>query len=104
MKLPVLLLLSMLIAAVGAVAGRAADAPQSGALNEDLIIDWDARIAACRSAGGTWLHGHNECERIDEAACGSAGGHYYPCASACRHRPDNLVCIAMCVPMCGFAG
>ena len=57
---------------------------------------------ACTAAGGTWLAEHNECEIGDRAWCESEGGTFEECASPCRHSEGEVVCVAMCQPLCKF--
>ncbi|MGI9415374.1 MAG: hypothetical protein ACR2PM_16990 [Hyphomicrobiales bacterium] len=61
-----------------------------------------ARSSQCTARGGTWLDAQGECEWIDQAACSAMGGQFNGCASACRHQPEAVVCVQVCVPVCSW--
>jgi hypothetical protein len=64
-----------------------------------------AEIAeACLEAGGIYVAEHVECEQISEQTCTDMGGEFDECGSPCRHEPEDVVCAAMCVPLCTFDG
>ena len=54
----------------------------------------------CMENNGTWLSEHNECEGINQIQCEQMGGMFDECASACRHNPEAVYCIQICVPVC----
>jgi hypothetical protein len=57
---------------------------------------------ACTEAGGMYVAEHVECENISEQTCTDMGGTFDECASPCRHEPEDVVCVTMCVPLCTF--
>jgi hypothetical protein len=59
---------------------------------------------ACLEAGGIYVAEHVECEQISEQTCTDMGGEFDECGSPCRHEPEDVVCAAMCVPLCTFDG
>lgn len=62
------------------------------------------KVLACVSSeGGRWLQEYNECEYLPKQQCEELGGEYNECASACRHDPDAMMCILMCVQVCQFS-
>jgi hypothetical protein len=65
-------------------------------------VDSAAIEEACLQAGGTFVAEHIECEQISEGACTDMGGVFDECGSPCRHEPEDVICAAMCVPVCSF--
>ena len=57
---------------------------------------------ACLEAGGIYVEEYVECEQISEQTCTDMEGTFDECGSPCRHEPDDVVCVAMCVPLCTF--
>jgi hypothetical protein len=58
---------------------------------------------SCAQNNGTWLEKYKECEYVSREWCGTAGGHFDECGSACRHELNPGPCTMQCVPVCGFA-
>jgi hypothetical protein len=58
---------------------------------------------SCAQNNGTWLKKYKECEYASREWCGTAGGHFDECGSACRHELKPGPCTMQCVPVCGFA-
>ena len=69
---------------------------------EQISASGPARVIGCLENNGTWLQEHQECEFIGESQCTALEGAFNECASACRHDPDAMMCIQMCVPVCSF--
>ena len=58
---------------------------------------------SCVRHNGTWLEQYQECEYASKEWCGSVGGQFDECASACRHDPNlERPCTMQCVPVCKF--
>jgi len=58
---------------------------------------------SCAQNNGKWLEKYKECEYVSREWCGTAGGHFYECGSACRHELNPSPCSMQCVPVSGFA-
>ena len=58
---------------------------------------------SCAQNNGTWLEKYKECEYASRQWCGTAGGHFDECGSACRHELNPGPCTMQCVPLCKFA-
>jgi len=58
---------------------------------------------SCAQNDGTWLEKYKECEYASKEWCGTAGGHFDECGSACRHDLNPGPCTMQCVPVCSFA-
>jgi hypothetical protein len=58
---------------------------------------------SCAQNNGTWLEKYKECEYASREWCGTAGGHFDECGSACRHELNPGPCTMQCVPLCKFA-
>ena len=58
---------------------------------------------SCAQNNGTWLEKYKECEYASREWCGTAGGHFDECGSACRHELNPGPCTMQCVPVCNFA-
>ena len=67
-------------------------------------VDSEAVEEACLEAGGIYVAEHVECEQISEQTCTDMEGTFDECGSPCRHEPEDVVCAAMCVPLCTFDG
>lgn len=67
-------------------------------------VDPVAIEQSCTEAGGFYVAEHVECENISEETCEEMGGTFDGCGSACRHEPEGVACIMMCVPFCSFDG
>ena len=91
-KVILILVFSLFLVACGG--SESSDAPE-GADSAELE-------QACLDEGGIFIAEHNECEDISEDACTELGGEYDPCASACRHEPDDVICTAQCVLVCSL--
>jgi hypothetical protein len=58
---------------------------------------------SCARHNGTWLEQYRECEYASKEWCGTEGGQFDECASACRHDPNlERPCTMQCVPVCKF--
>ena len=57
---------------------------------------------SCAQNNGTWLEKYTECEYAGREWCGTAGGHFDECGSACRHELNPGPCTMQCVPVCKF--
>lgn len=57
---------------------------------------------SCAQNNGTWLKKYKECEYASREWCGTAGGHFEECGSACRHELNPGPCTMQCVPVCRF--
>src|SRR5580704_5757328 len=58
---------------------------------------------SCAQNNGTWLEKYKECEYASREWCGTTGGHFDECGSACRHELNPGPCTMQCVPVCKFA-
>lgn len=58
---------------------------------------------SCSQNNGTWLEKYKECEYASREWCGTAGGHFDECGSACRHELNPGPCTMQCVSVCRFA-
>ena len=68
-----------------------------------VVATGPEKVLACISSEGSrWLQEYNECEYLPKTQCENLGGEYHECASACRHDPDAMMCILMCVQVCQF--
>lgn len=69
-----------------------------------IVATGSEKILACVSSeGGRWLQEYNECEYLPKQQCEEMGGEYNECTSACRHDPEAMMCILMCVQICQFS-
>lgn len=58
----------------------------------------------CIENNGNWISQYSECEGIVKQTCEINNGVFNSCASPCRHQPDTVGCIQLCVSLCQFAG
>lgn len=69
-----------------------------------VIASGSEKVLACVSSeGGRWLQEYSECEYMPKQQCDNLGGEYNECASACRHDPEAMMCVLMCVQVCSFS-
>ena len=69
-----------------------------------VVATGSEKVLACVSSeGGRWLQEYNECEYLPRQQCENLGGEFNECASACRHDPEAMMCILMCVQVCQFS-
>ena len=69
-----------------------------------IVATGSEKVLACVSSeGGRWLQEYNECEYLPQQQCENLGGEFNECASACRHDPEAMMCILMCVQVCSFS-
>lgn len=56
----------------------------------------------CLSVGGKFDSENMECLSISKEQCGTIGGDFNTCASACRNDPKAKMCTLQCVGVCQF--
>lgn len=72
--------------------------------DKKIILDSKNKEDSCVKNGGIYFKDSKVCEinSFSESTCLAKGGEYNPCASACRHNKEAVVCTLQCVLTCSF--